>query len=347
MAMKPLTRLFHEPQGLRYHGLAVAYAVVGYATGLYGLFVDSWWINLPAVLLLAHAMTIAAYMIHECGHNSVFLTNKNNARLGSLLNWICGAAYGTYEDIRYKHFRHHLDNDDSVWFEYDKFFRRHPIITKITQFLEWFFIPAHDLIMHFIMCFTSFIVPERRDQRTRNVIVILIRGGIFLTILFVAPRAAILYAVAYMLMMNILRFMDSLQHDYGANPTLFVENPPSRFGGRETEQQHTFSNPLSLQYDWINWVTLNFGFHNAHHARPTVPWYRLPAYHRELFGNDPERVIPFSTQFHIFCKYRVNRILHEGGDLAGRPEPMQEDYLAAVRAGKVYGGNAVSFLMSF
>jgi hypothetical protein len=141
--------------------------------------------------------------------------------------------------------------------------------------------------------------------------------------------------------------MDSLQHDYGANPTLFSENPPSRFGGRETEQQHTFSNPLSLRYDWINWLTLNFGFHNAHHTRPTVPWYRLPAYHRELFGTDPERVIPYSTQFRIFCKYRVNRVLHKGGDLDGRPEPMAEDYLAAVRAGEVYGGNAVSFLMSF
>jgi omega-6 fatty acid desaturase (delta-12 desaturase) len=347
ITMTLLTSLFHEPQGIRYHGLAVAYVVTGYAFGLYGLFIDSWWINLPAVVLLAHAMTIAAYMIHECGHNTVFRTNKANARLGSFLNWICGSSYGTYEDIRYKHFRHHLDNDDSVWFEYDKFFRKHPIITRLTQFFEWFFIPAHDLIMHCIMSFTSFIVPQRRDQRTRQVTVILIRSGVFLTVLVLVPRAAILYAVSYMLMMNILRFTDSLQHDYGANPTLFVDNPSPRFGGRETEQQHTFSNPLSLKYDWINWITLNFGFHNAHHSRPTLPWYRLPALHRELFGDDPERVIPFPTQFRIFCKYRVNRILHEGGDLAGLPEPMEEDYMRAVRAGKVYGGNAVSFLMSF
>ena len=179
-------------------------------------------------------------------------------------------------------------------------------------------------------------------------LVILIRGGIFFTVLILVPRAAILYAVAYMLMMNILRFMDSLQHDYGANPTLFVDNPVSRFGGRETEQQHTFSNPLSLKYDWINWITLNFGFHNAHHTRPTVPWYRLPEYHRELFGNDPERVIPFSTQFRIFCKYRVNRILHEGGDLAWPAGTHGRGLHARLfEPAKVYGGNAVSFLMSF
>ncbi len=29
--------------------------------------------------------------------------------LGRLMSWLCGAAYGTYEDMRYKHFRHHVD----------------------------------------------------------------------------------------------------------------------------------------------------------------------------------------------------------------------------------------------
>ncbi len=345
--MQFLTRAFHEPSGLRYHGGAVAYAVLGYALGGYGIFQQSWIVNAFATVLLAHAMVIAAYLIHECVHNTVFRTNAANARLGRFLNWISGSAYGTYEDIRYKHFRHHVDNDDSVWFEYDPFFRRHPVLTKCVQFLEWFYIPAHDLVMHFIMTFTAFIVPNRRAQRLRNVRVILIRVGIFVTVLWFAPRAALLYAVAYMLMMHLLRFMDGLQHDYGANPTLFVENPPSRFGGRATEQAHTFSNPLSLRYDKVNWLTLNFGFHNAHHSRPTLPWYKLPARHRELFGADPAQVIPFATQLRIYHKYRVVRVLHEGGEFDDRPEPMEQEYLAAVRAGEIYGGNAVSFLMAF
>ena len=41
---------------------------------------------------------------------------------------ICGASYSTFEDIRYKHFRHHVDNDDVVWFDYEKFFLSHPRI---------------------------------------------------------------------------------------------------------------------------------------------------------------------------------------------------------------------------
>ena len=213
--------LLKEAEGLRWNGTAVLYAVTAYLVGIYGLFRPEWAINLLATLLLAHGMIIAAYLIHECGHQLVFKRGKHNARLGRAMSWLCGAAYGTYEDMRYKHFRHHVDNDDVVWFEYEEFFEKHPVVLKTTQLLEWFYIPAHDLIMHFIMIFTSFIIPQRRDQRLRNVTVILIRGSIFLALLIWFPKVALLYVLAYLLMMHVLRFMDALQHDYSYHATLF------------------------------------------------------------------------------------------------------------------------------
>jgi fatty acid desaturase len=342
-----MLKLFHEPRGIIFHGGAVLYAVSGYMLGWYGLFSVNGLINLGATLWLAHAMVIAAYMIHECGHNTVFRSNDNNARLGRFLNWICGSCYGTFEDIRYKHFRHHMDNDDSVWFVYDDFWEKYPWAARFTQFFEWFYIPMHEFVMHFILMFSSFIIPQRRDQRRRNSMVILIRGSVFVAVLMINPKAAVLYFIAYILMLQILRFMDSLQHDYGSNPILFDEDAASRYGGRANEQAHTFSVPLSMKYEPLNWFTLNFSFHNAHHLRPTVPWYRLPQYHREKLGLDPEQVVPFKTQLKIFHKYRVQRVVHAGGDLDGRPAPMETDYLQAVRAGEVYGGNAVSFLIPF
>jgi fatty acid desaturase len=345
--MNAIARAFHEPAGLWYHGAALVYGVGGYTLGLLGLFSGNGWINAGATLLLAHAMTISAYMIHECGHNTVFRSNRANARLGAFLNWICGTSYGTFEDIRYKHFRHHVDNDDSVWFEFEKFLERHPRLTQWIRFFEWFYIPAHDLVMHFITTFTAFIIPQRRDQMLRNALVIIIRGGLFFTVLVLNPKAALLYVIAYLIMVHILRFKDGVQHDYGNNPTLFVEDPPSRFGGRATEQEHTFSNPECLRYDWPNYFTLCFGFHNAHHKRPTVPWYRLPAYHREQFGEDPGKVIPFRTQLKMYHRYRVQRVTHSGGPLDDLPEPWGEEYLRRARAGQIYGGNAVSFLNSF
>lgn len=339
---------FKDLEGLRYHGGAVAYALVAYTLGLAGLFSESWWLNGGATLLLAHGMTIAAFMVHECAHYSVFESNADNARLGRFLTWICGASYGTYEDIRYKHFRHHIDVDDVVWFDYDRFFREHPIVLRITQALEFFYIPAHDLLMHLVMVFTSFVIPNRRSQRKRNLMVIAIRGGVYFTVLVLVPSAAILYAVAYMMMMTVLRFMDSLQHDYGYHLTLFSRSPGPRKGDFAFEEEHTFSNPHSLRHERLNWFTLNMGFHNAHHARPTTPWWRLPALHRELFGEGPSNVIPLGPQLVVFHRYRIARIL--GGSSDGEEDAVGawgRGFLEAAREARVLGGNAASFLTSF
>ncbi len=345
--MKSISDAFKDPRGALYHGGAVAYSLLACGVGVAALFAQGWAVNAIATLLLAHGMTVAAYMVHECAHSTVFRTSASNDRLGRALTWICGACYGRFEDIRYKHFRHHVDVDDVVWFDYERFFREHPIALQVTQLLEFLYIPAHDLLMHALMVTTSFVIPPRRDQRWRNLRVILIRGSVFFAVAFFAPKAAALYAVAYMIMITILRFMDSLQHDYGYNVTLFGTEPPPRRGNRIWEQEHTFSNPHSFRHDWLNWFTLNFGFHNAHHARMSVPWYRLPALHRELFGNDPANLIPFWPQLKAFHRYRVTRIVGAAGAADEASEAWGRGFLEAAREGRVTGGNAASFLTSF
>lgn len=345
--MKSITAAFHEPAGLLWHGAALAYAVAGYALGLWGLLRGNLWVNAGAVLLWGHSMVIAAYLIHECGHNTVFRSNAANARLGRFLNWLAGSCYGTFEDIRFKHFRHHLDNDDSVWFMYEDWFAKHPRWVRLIQTLEWWWIPAHEFLMHGIMMFSAFIIPQRRGQRLRQALVIAVRWSVFLAVLVLWPRVAVGYVLARLLMMHVLRFMDALQHDYGGNPILYVEDAPSRFGGRPTEQAHTFSNPISFRHDWPNWLVLNFGFHNAHHLRPTVPWYRLPAYYREKVSADPASVIPLRQQLRMYARHRVYRVTHTGGPFDEAQHVMQADYLQAARGGRLYGGNAVSFLTSF
>ena len=338
------TGLLKERDAWPYYGAAVSYAVGGYALGMAGLFSSAWTINAMATLLLAHAMTISAYLIHECGHNLVFKRHRDNAKLGRMMSWLCGAAYGTYEDMRYKHFRHHVDNDDIVWFDYDAFFERHPWITNITRLLEWFYIPAHDLIMHFVMVFTSFIIPQRRNQRLRNVTVILIRGGLFATAVIFFPKVALLYMLAYLIMMHILRFADSVQHDYPYNTTLFETSQAPHKGDAEWEQEHTFSNTLSLRFPKLNLLVLNFGYHNAHHANMNLPFYKLPALHAELSGNDAAYVIPFAAQLKLYHKNRVSRIYNP------QPEnyPKGREYLRTAQTGSgPIGGNAASFLTSF
>jgi fatty acid desaturase len=332
---------FKDSENAVWNGLALLYVAAGYGLGLVALIHGGVLLSVIGTLSLAHAMTIAAYLLHECGHNAIFSTNARNARLGTALTWITGSCYGTYEDIRVKHFRHHVDSADVMWFESRRWFNTHPLSARIVQLLEWFYVPAHDLLMHFIMVFGAFIIPARRSQRLRNASVIVVRASLFASLAWFLPMAALGYVVAYLLMMTVLRFMDALQHDYGGVPVLFENVVMPHRGDRAYEQAHTFSNPLSLRNPWLNLLVLNFGYHNAHHTKPTTPWFRLPALHRELYGDDESRVILFWPSWKSFHRYRVSRVVGESTSEEG------EAYLALARVGAVSGGNAVSFLTSF
>ena len=337
------TSLFKDRRGRILHGLALAYALSGYAVGIAGILATSFVVKVLAALLLAHSMTIAAYLLHECAHNTIFRTNADNARLGRCLSWVVGSIYGSYEDMRHKHLRHHVENGDIVWFDYRQWFVRHPRALALIRCLEWFYIPAHDLLMHGVMVFTSFVVPPRRSQRLRNVAFIVMRAALFSMLIWFDPAAAMLYALAYLAMMTVLRFMDALQHDYGQTFTLFEEQRGPHRGDRGYEQAHTFSNPLSIRHAWVNLLVLNFGFHNAHHARPTTPWYDLPAAHRTLFAGSDGNVIPLRGQLKSFHRFRVARIV----DGADPSMASAAAFLDAARRGDAPGGNAASFLTSF
>ena len=332
---------FWDRQGALYHSAALAYALAAYIMGFVGIFNDSIFINLAAMLFLAHGMVIAGYLLHECGHNTVFKNNRDNARLGNLLTWICGVPYTTYEDIRYKHFRHHVDNDDVMWFDYEKFLIERPGFLRVVKLLEWFYIPAHCLLMHAVTAASAFLIPERSEQKRRTVRNILIRLTMFAVICYLSLKAALLYTIAYLMMMTVLRLMDSLQHDYPYHLNLYTGDVSPHKGDLEWEQVHTFSPMISWRYARLNWLVLNFSYHNAHHARPTTPWFRLPALHRELFGDDPTRVIPLWPQLKMFHRYRVDRILHDGNEAL---DAEGEEFLQAARRAEVDGGNAASFL---
>jgi fatty acid desaturase len=335
------TRIFKERSGAIANSLALLYVALGYTGGLVALFSGQVPLVILGILLLGHAMTIAAYLLHECAHNTVFVENKNNARLGTVLTWVTGSCYGTYENIRFKHFRHHVENADIVWFDYYAWFLRHPVTLRLVQVLEFFYIPAHDLLMHGVMMIGAFVIPQRRAQRARNLAVIVLRVGVFGLVFWYFPVVALGYAIAYMLMMTVLRFMDALQHDYNGTTILFENKPGPHRGDRAYEQIHTFSNLLSLKYPWINLLVLNFGYHNAHHAKPTAPWYALPALHRDLFGDGPEAVILFWPQLKSFHQYRVSRVM------ADAPEANGPDFLRLAQTGEISGGNAASFLTAF
>lgn len=328
--------LFRYRDGVLPNTLAFGYAFGGVAIGWLLITRQLWWANAIGTLLLAHAMIIAAYLIHECAHNTLFANNSNNARVGNALLWLTGACYGTYEGIRHKHFRHHVDRADIVAFNFRPRLQKHPFILRALEVLEWCGIPALDVMMHWLVPLMPFVLPERKALRVHVVTVLLARGWFFALVGWQAPQALLCYCIAYLLMLHVLRFMDAFQHTYALFETL--ETGPGaevRDFDAEFEQQHTYTNLHSLKHPWLNLITLNFGYHNAHHEKPNQPWHRLPSLHTKFFGSATGQMIPFRNQLACYFRYRVKRLVHE--------DPVDTDVLGN-RGATFVGVDGVSFL---
>ena len=145
--------------------------------------------------------------------------------------------------------------------------------------------------------------------------------------------------VAYCIMLQVLRFMDAFQHDYSAIKTLYTKEPSGLKGNRKYEEAHTFSNPVSSRNVWPNWFVLNFGFHNAHHSRPFVPWYALPELHAQRYAEKEEPASAFAHQWRCFHRNRCRRVYYETDE--------SEDFLGRIERGEALGGNSASFLTAF
>ncbi|PSJ17885.1 fatty acid desaturase family protein [Nitrosomonas supralitoralis] len=333
---------FRYKGGLRPYVAAILYCQLAYFGGVVLILSSNPIWMIIGTLFLTHGMLIAAYLIHDCGHNALFKSPHHNAFIGSALNWLTGGCYGCYQDLRIKHMMHHMHNADIIEFNYRDYLARHPIQRKLVEILEWFYIPAIEVIMHGILIIAPFVCEHKKDQRLRAAAVIVVRFSLLLTLFLYSPIAYACYLLAYMMFLTILRFMDAFQHNYDI--VMRHDNKPDLMmhrGGHEYEQTHTFSNPISINNPWLNLFTLNFGYHNAHHARPTTPWYELPNLHQSLYGNETNFIVPFRQQLSSFHKNRVIRVMGDESEIHGN------HFAQRLQKGEAVGINGVSFLTPF
>ena len=336
----PSARRLRYPDAFAPTVLAGGFVLAGYAGGLALLIAGGWLGFLPGVLLLTESMVIAAYLTHECAHNAVFADGRHNEQLGRVLGWITGACYGDYADIREKHMRHHVDRGDVIFLDFRPVIAGRPRLRMALMALEWAFVPATCLLMHALVLVLPFTTERYRPQRWRVIVAAAVRWPLFLALAWFAWPAALGYALAFSLCVIVLRTMDMHQHTYEVMVTLGTDRkgPPPHMD-RAYEQRNTFSNPLG-RGRFAKLLVLNFGFHNAHHERPALPWFRLPALHRQLFGDDETQVLPFRNVLRNYARFRVRRVMtEETGDMdvgRGRDKGMG-----------IVGVYGVSFLTAF
>ncbi len=338
--MQTLRSLLRYPDGLWPNALAIIYILLTYVGGWVALFQESFWFFVLGIISVAHGMTIAGFLMHDCGHNAIFRSKEKNTSLGKILNFICGSNYGTFEDMRYKHMRHHVDNCEPLIFDYRTWLKKHPLIHRTVNILEWLYIPAVELIMHGMQLIAPFVYDSMREQRSRVVKVIAVRLLLLAVIAWYSPVALTGYVLAYLLFMTILRFMDNFQHNYEIYYQLSdADFKPPKKGDFEYEMANTYSNLLSHRWPWLNLLVLNFCYHNAHHVNPTLAWYKLPELHKKMYPESCPQTFSFWAQLKCFHKYRVARVLSE--------EYGDHDVVADINENKAVGANALSFLTAF
>ena len=299
------------------------YVLSGYLIGGYWMLSDNGLLNLFGVLWFAHSMVIAAYLIHEAAHFSIFRKRPHNRWYAEYLLWITGCSYSHFDDIAHKHIRHHSDKADIVSFDFRPILAKHPVLLKTLQTLEWAYIPALEVLMHALVIILPFVKANRKQRRMRVLTVLIIRTSLFIYLASLSIHFIWLYAIAYLLFLTVMRFMDVHQHTYEVYETLDQpRGPEAKLRDKSFEEHNTYSNLISVKHPWLNLLVLNFCYHNVHHRLQLEPWYRLPKLHQKMYSDNTEQVLTFKHLIKSFHKYRVPRILN--GDPIDLPVKQDE-----------------------
>jgi fatty acid desaturase len=334
-----LARYFRYQDGVLPNLAALSLTLLGYPLGIAFLTHPSWLVKAAGFFLVTLTLVWSAYFIHEFAHHAIFKSGPVNMRWGTAMSWINGSCYARFDNLRRKHMRHHVERADVITFDVKAFLLAAPAWLRTTVLaLEWLYFPAVEFLMRgFVMA-----MPFRKGQpmgpRLRVLAIFAVRTAAFVALGWYAPSALVLYCVAYLLFVTILRFADCFQHTYDAYPIMGdAPVPNDKVRDKVYEQANTYSDIVGLDNRVLNMLWLNFGFHNAHHEKPAMPWHKLPALHRDLYADKCVQVIPVRTLIKSFHIHRVNRIL---ADDYGRVLP----HGAPGRADGFLGAAGVSFL---
>src|ERR1700730_8608781 len=158
-------------------------------------------LNVFGVLLCTHAMVLAAYLIHEAAHQTLFNEPWANTAVGECMNFIAGSAYASFERIRHMHIRHHVDRADLTCFDFKGLMQRRPAIRRSLEILEWCYVPATEILMHLQVIWRPFFVQSQRRHLPRVLAMLVLRGCLLTLLGLWSVKALLLYVVAAALLL--------------------------------------------------------------------------------------------------------------------------------------------------
>ncbi|MBW4663498.1 MAG: fatty acid desaturase [Chroococcus sp. CMT-3BRIN-NPC107] len=305
-----------------------------YGLGITLLIVDFWLLNILGVILVTHALIFSATLTHELIHGNLFKEHRQlNAFWGQAMTHINGACYATWSNLVGHHFNHHIYHADFVGFDMVNYLNTlNPVIRWIYMVCEWAYVPIFEFELRWRIILAPFLEKPKRPLLWRNVALMLYRTAAFALLGWISLKALLLYALAYISFVNIMRFADAFHHIY--DYVIMGQEIPKR--DRLYEQKYTFSNLVSVKYPWLNLLFLNFGYHNAHHHNMSYSWHELPQLHQTLYGDTLGGIVPLPILVTNYHKLRLKRLFSGQGEATNITSQSSLE--------RFVGGVAVSFL---
>ncbi len=299
-------RLFKYPADVTHNLAALSLLLSFYLGGWWLLFSSLAGLNLIGILLLAESMVLAAFFVHEFAHGSIFQLGSWNRIAGKLCIWLTFHGFFSFTRIQQLHIAHHRNHADVIHFDFHAHLAQHSAQQKLLMRLEYCYIPAVELLIKWHSIRRLWQTQIGADRQL-ILAALAIYSCVFIGLLTLQPRALGGFLLAYMLLLHVLRFMDMHQHTYSAHILDAQGNiPVLPVHDKTYEQANTYSNVFAPAYTWLNLLTLNFGYHNAHHAKPFIPWCRLPQLHQSLTYEKHE--LPMSSLLQNYHQFRVQRV---------------------------------------
>jgi len=321
---------------------ALAYILGGYIGSISLLLLPSGWANGLGVIGLTHSLVLSAYMTHEFIHRPVFSNQFLNWLGRNLMGWLNGSYYIRFQELRKMHLAHHTNRIDYCRFQLLPFMGALPPPMR-WFFLssEWLYFPSLAFLLRIRLLLLCFWKPNSPFERIKLILLLVLRLSFFLLLGLISLRALLLYFLAYCCMLHILRFMDAFQHTYESislrNPLPVWVQTLSPQAAHVYEQANTYSYVISQQYVWLNYLLLNFGYHNAHHQVTYCPWYRLPKLDRALVSDRKVSKLSFWELLKNYHQFRVSRIFTGQGQVITQTDGYQIE--------RFFGAIEVSFLV--
>ncbi|MEL6879294.1 MAG: fatty acid desaturase [Cyanobacteria bacterium J06607_10] len=316
------------------NALAFAYIFIGYGLSIVAISSTAWLANIFGVLLLTHTLVWAGYFTHEFMHGAIYKKPRWNAVGAKAMMFLTGSCYCRYLPLARYHLAHHKNRADFSSFSMSDFLRSLPawMLNSIVA-LEWLYFPAINLMLRWFCVLAPFLGEKRKADRWRNILLLLIRGGLFTALTWYSWKATVLYFVAYLSFINILRFMDCFQHTY----SVVQLGQPMPKQSAEYEERNTYSNVFIGRWHWLNLLLLNFGYHNAHHHVIHCPWYLLPQLNAEIYPEVCKQQVTLGSLVKNYHQFRMQRLFGEKSDVIDTNRGLDFE--------SFYGDIGVSFLV--